>query len=69
MTPVPDDDLQQAADLLKNFAKHWRTTEGDEEARHQLVELIVERVYVKDDHVVAMTLRSTYPPGFGAQNE
>ncbi|MCB0202677.1 MAG: recombinase family protein, partial [Anaerolineae bacterium] len=60
LTPVPDDDLQQAADLLKDFPRHWRATEGDEEARHRLVELIVERVYAKDDQVVAMTLRSNF---------
>ena len=60
LTPVPDDDLQQAADLLKGFPKQWQATEGDDEARHQLVRMIVERVYAKDDEVVAMTLRSNF---------
>ena len=60
LTPVPDDDLQQAADLLKDFPKQWQATEGDDEARHQLVSMIVERVYAKDDEVVAMTLRSNF---------
>jgi len=60
LTPVGDDELEQAADLLKNFRSHWERLEGDEEGRHELVKLIVERAYVEDDKVVAMTLRSNY---------
>ena len=60
LTPVPDDDLQQAADLLRRFPQEWKALEGDDEARHRLVELIVERIYAKDDEVVAMTLRSNF---------
>ncbi len=60
LTPVADDDLEQAADLLANFQTHWDRLEGDEEARHELVKLIIERVYIQGDKVVAMTLRSNY---------
>ena len=60
LTPVPTNELQQAADMLTNFRSHWERLEGDEESRHDLVNLIVERVYVEDDRVVAMTLRSNY---------
>ncbi len=60
LAPIPDDDLERAADLLENFAEHWREREGDPEAQADLVKLIVERVYVQDDAVVAMTLRSNY---------
>jgi hypothetical protein len=60
LTPVPDDELEQAADLLTNFKSHWERLEGKEESRHELVKLIVERVYVEDDKVLAMTLRSNY---------
>lgn len=60
LTPIPDDDLQQAADLLENFKTHWERLEGDDEGRHELVKLIVERVYIQDDSVMAMTLRSNY---------
>ena len=60
LTPVPDNELQQAADMLENFKTHWDRLEGDEESRHDLVKLIVERVYVLDDQVVAMTLNSNY---------
>ena len=33
---------------------------GDPESQHELVKLIVERAYVEDEKVVAMTLRSNY---------
>jgi hypothetical protein len=60
LTPVPDDELEQALDLLENFQTHWKRLEGDEEGRHELVKLIVERGYVEDDRVVAMTLHFNY---------
>ena len=60
LNPVPADELEQAADMLNNFRSHWERLDGDEESRHDLVKLIVERVYVQDDRVVAMTLRSNY---------
>ena len=60
LNPVPDDDLAHAADLLQNFKSHWERLEEDEDSRHDLVKLIVERVYVRDKQVVAMTLRSNY---------
>ncbi|MCP4416284.1 MAG: recombinase family protein [Chloroflexi bacterium] len=60
LAPVPDDDLDLAADMLQNFKAHWERLEGDDESRHELVKLIVERVYVGDKKVVAMTLRSKY---------
>ncbi len=60
LSPIPEDDLVHAADLLENFGSHWERLEGDEDGRHELVKLIVERVYVNDDRIVAMTLRSNY---------
>jgi hypothetical protein len=33
---------------------------GDEDGRHELVRSIVERVFVQDGQVVAMTLKSNY---------
>ncbi|MEO8393378.1 MAG: recombinase family protein [Chloroflexota bacterium] len=59
LTPVQDE-LDQAADLLENFRTHWDDCKEDIEKQHQLVKLIVERVYVEDDVVVAMTLKSDY---------
>lgn len=59
LTPVQDE-LDQAADLLENFRRHWDDCSSDTEKQHQLIKLIVERVYVEDDVVVAMTLKSDY---------
>jgi hypothetical protein len=60
LTPVPINDLEQAADLLENFRLHWEKLKGKPEAQHELIKLIVERAYVRDDMVVAMTLRSNF---------
>lgn len=60
LKPVDDNELEQAADLLNNFKYHWERLEGNHEARHELVKLIVERIYVADKEVKAMTLRSNY---------
>lgn len=60
LSPVPENELEQAADMLENFQGHWERLEGDEESRHELIKLLVERVYVEDERVVAMTLRSNY---------
>lgn len=60
LIPVPDDDLERAAELLENFTSHWERLNGDPESQHELVKLIVERAYVEDEKVVAMTLRSNY---------
>ncbi len=60
LTPIPEDDLERAADLLANFREHWEACGDDTEAQHKLVKLIVKRVYVRGDEVVAMTLRSDY---------
>ncbi len=60
LSPVPEDDLERAAELLRNFKEHWERLKGSPEAQHELIELIVERVYVQDELVVAMTLQSNY---------
>ncbi len=60
LSPVPDDDLERAADLLEHFADHWEDLKDDPSGQHELVKLIVERVYIDGKSVVAMTLRSNY---------
>src|SRR5260221_5039669 len=60
LIPVPDDDLQRAVDILQDFGKHWDACNCDPEAENRLVRLIVERVYVEGERVVAMTLKSDY---------
>ncbi len=46
--------------MLANFPKYWDACKGDIEAQHRLVSLIVERVYVQDGNVAAMTLKADY---------
>ncbi len=59
LTPVQDE-LDTAADVLENFQTHWNDCQGDVEKQHQLIKLIIERVYVEDDVVTAITLKSNY---------
>lgn len=56
----PDQELAEAADLLANFETHWLGCGADVEKQHQLVKLILERVYVQDERVVAVTLKSNF---------
>ena len=60
LTPIPEDDLERAADILENFEKHWNACNGDTEEQHRLIKLIVERVYVQDEAVVALTMKADY---------
>ena len=60
LSPIPDDDLERAADILSNFGHYWEACGGDFEEQHRLIKLIVERVYVRDEFVVAMTLKADY---------
>jgi site-specific DNA recombinase len=60
LSPIPEDDLERAADILTNFGKYWEGCKDDPEGEHRLIKLIVERVYVQDEQVVAMTLKADY---------
>ena len=60
LTPLPEDDLERAADMLTNFRHHWEECNGDVEAQHRLMKLIVERVYVSGERVVAITFKADY---------
>ncbi len=58
LTPVDNNDLERAVDLLDNFASYWEECGEDTELQAELINKIVERVYVEGEIVVAMTLRS-----------
>ncbi|GIL14735.1 MAG: recombinase RecD [Chloroflexota bacterium] len=60
LTPIPDDELEVAADVLANFTAHWEATKGDMKAQEELIKLIVARVWVRGDKVVGMSLRPNY---------
>jgi hypothetical protein len=60
LSPMADDDVAVAADLLENFEAHWKASGEDREEQKRLVQLIVARVWVRGEEVVAMSLRPDY---------
>lgn len=60
LTPIPDDELEVAADMLANFTAHWEATKGDMQAQEQLIRIIVARIWIRGDKVVGMSLRPNY---------
>ncbi len=59
LRPVDYDELMEAADLIKHFSTYWQkceTVDQPEEARKQLLAKIVDRVFVYDQKVIAITL-------------
>lgn len=59
LRPVDYDELMEAADLIEHFSSYWQqcsTMDRPEEARKQLLSKIVDRVFVYDDRVIAITL-------------
>ena len=69
LTPIPDDELEEAADVLQNFSAHWDATNGNRETQKELIQLIVARVWVKDERLVAMSLRPNYHITLGLESE
>lgn len=59
LTPAHED-LEVAADLLGNFKPRFDACGGDIEAQRELISLIVERVYVHNQLVYAITLKLDY---------
>jgi hypothetical protein len=60
LTPIPDDELARAVEVLAQFPACWQRLEGQPEAQSELVGLIVKRVYIQDDKVAAMILHQNY---------
>ena len=52
--------ILKGSNALLNFPQRWVDCHGDIEAQHKLVKLILERVYVNDNEVVALTLKSDF---------
>jgi hypothetical protein len=69
LTPIPDDDLAKAADLLENFRVHWQAAGGDRKEQQRLIQLIVARVWIRDETVVAMSLRPNYHITLGMESK
>lgn len=60
LMPIAEDELERAVDILANFRHYWDSCNGDPDAQYRLIKLIVERVYVQDEDVVALTLKADY---------
>ncbi len=56
---VPEE-LEQAADILNNFDKHWATCQGDPNRQNELLRMILNRVYVIDRDSVLLEFMSNY---------
>ncbi len=61
-------DLERAADVLENFGAHWEAIKDDRKAQEELIHLIVARVWVEGDRVVAISLRPNYHVAIGVEN-
>ena len=59
LTPAYDE-LDRAFGILSNFQQYWEDCRGEAEKQHDLIKLIVERVYVEGKRVIALTLKSDY---------
>jgi hypothetical protein len=68
LTPIPDDELEVAADVLENFTAHWEAAKGDMKVQQDLIQLIVARVWVEGERVVGMSLRPNYHITVGLDN-
>jgi len=63
LRPVQYDDLMEAADLIRKFRAYWeKCSEFDEpmKAQRQLLAKIVDRVFIYDDSVIAISLHGDY---------
>lgn len=53
-------ELEQAADILNNFEYHWGLCGGDIEAQHQLLTLVLKKVFVSEGEVLGIMLTPDY---------
>ncbi len=58
LQPIPQDELIEAHRMLKEFPERWAN--GDAEERQRLLNKILCRVWVLEDHVCALMLRPSY---------
>ena len=48
LTPIPDDELEVAADMIANFRTYWINLSGDRKAQQEIIQMIVARVWVQN---------------------
>lgn len=69
LTPVDNNDLERAVDLLDNFASYWEECGEDPELQAELINKIVERVYVRRRNSCCHDLAVKLSSGIGAQRK
>ena len=57
MTPIPDEDLAVAQDLIENFEAYWEAAQANPIEQERLLNLMLVRVWVEDEDVVRLCLR------------
>ncbi len=69
LTPIADDELALAADVLENVETHWAAVGDNPQRQYELIKLIVARVWVRGDRVVAMSLRPNFHVTVGLESK
>mgnify|MGYP006953634896 CR=1 FL=1 len=72
LRPIDYDELTEAADLIENFRCYWDQCEqldNPAEARKQLLDKIIERVFVCNGQVLAVVLHGDFGIVLGADDE
>lgn len=57
MTPIPDEELDFAADLLANFQKYWEGAKDNPREQERLFNLMLVRVWAEDGQITQLHLR------------
>lgn len=52
LSPMPADGWDQAAEMYHGFSKQWKKLDGDPVGQRNLITLIVDRVFVRDENAV-----------------
>lgn len=55
--PIPDDELEVAANMLSNFTAHWEADKNDLKTQEELIKLIVAYRF---EAIRGMSLRPDY---------
>jgi hypothetical protein len=60
LTPIPEEELAFAVDLLAHFGDYWKAARGKPDEQERLLKLMLVRVWVEDDQVVKLCLRPNF---------
>lgn len=60
LSPMQQDELEIATDILENFSAHWEAIGQDRSQQERLLKLIVKRVWVRDDQISGILLQPDF---------